>query len=306
MSKPKIVVVGSSNTDMIVKCESIPAPGETICGGSFSTAPGGKGANQAVAAARAGGDVVFVARVGDDMLGRQALDGYVRDGIDVSLIRRDPQLATGVALIIVDKTGNNSIAVASGANAALASTDVDLASEAIKSAQMVVCQLETPLDAVARAAQIAKSAGVPVLLDPAPAPCAPLPQEILECVTVIKPNEVEATRLTGIEVTDEASAFKAAEKLLELGVQIAIVTLGSEGSVVVSKTGTRQRTRAERVEAIDATAAGDCYSGALAVALAEGRELVDAMTFASKAAALSVQKLGAQPSLPTRDEIERA
>ncbi|MBP5622297.1 MAG: ribokinase [Thermoguttaceae bacterium] len=306
MTKPKIVVVGSSNTDMIIKADRIPAPGETVVGGSFATAPGGKGANQAVAAARAGGDVVFVARVGDDMLGKQAIEGYVKEGIDVSLIQRDPQLATGVALIMVDSTGDNSISVASGANFALTPEDVERASDAIKDAKMVVFQLESPLDAIQRAAKLAKAAGVPVLLDPAPAPAEPLPQEILECVTVVKPNETEAARLTGIEVVDEATARAAAEKLLELGVQIAIVTLGSAGSYVATKDGVRKSVPAMRVDAVDATAAGDAYSGALAVALAEGKTLDDALAFASKAAALSVQKLGAQPSLPTREEIERA
>ncbi len=306
MSKPKIVVVGSSNTDMIIKADRIPAPGETVVGGSFATAPGGKGANQAVAAARAGGDVVFVARVGDDMLGKQAIDGYVKEGIDVSLIQKDPKLATGVALIMVDSTGDNSISVASGANFALTPEDVDRAADAIKDAKMVVFQLESPLDAIQRAAELAKASGVPVLLDPAPAPSEPLPREILECVTVVKPNETEAARLTGIEVVDEATARQAAEKLLELGVQIAIVTLGSAGSYVATKDGVRKSVPAMRVAAVDATAAGDAYSGALAVALAEGKPLDDALAFASKAAALSVQKLGAQPSLPTREEIERA
>ena len=306
MSKPKIVVVGSSNTDMIIKADRIPAPGETVVGGSFATAPGGKGANQAVAAARAGGDVVFVARVGDDMLGKQAIDGYVKEGIDVSLIQKDPKLATGVALIMVDSTGDNSISVASGANFALTPEDVDRAADAIKDAKMVVFQLESPLDAIQRAAELAKASGVPVLLDPAPAPSEPLPREILECVTVVKPNETEAVRLTGIEVVDEATARQAAEKLLELGVQIAIVTLGSAGSYVATKDGVRKSVPAMRVDAVDATAAGDAYSGALAVALAEGKPLDDALAFASKAAALSVQKLGAQPSLPTREEIERA
>ena len=305
-SKPKIVVVGSSNTDMIIKGDRIPAPGETVVGGAFSTAPGGKGANQAVAAARAGGDVIFVARVGDDMLGRQAIAGYEQDGIDVSFVQRDPALATGVALIIVDQTGNNSIAVASGANAALTPDDVERAADAIKSAKMVVFQLETPIETIMRAARLAKNAGVPVLLDPAPAPSEPLPKELLECVTVVKPNEGEASRLTGIDVTDEASAFQAAEKLLELGVSTAIITLGAAGSVVATKDGVRKSVPAIRVDAVDATAAGDCYSGALAVALGEGKSLDDAIAFASKAASLSVRRLGAQPSLPTREEIERA
>ncbi|MBQ9875285.1 MAG: ribokinase [Thermoguttaceae bacterium] len=305
-SKPKIVVVGSSNTDMIIKADRIPAPGETIVGGTFATAPGGKGANQAVAAARAGGDVTFVARVGDDMLGAQAVDGYAKEGIDVSLIQRDPKLATGVALIMVDATGDNSISVASGANFALTPADVERAADAIKSAKMVVCQLETPLETIQRAAELARESGVPVLLDPAPAPSEPLPNSLLERVSIIKPNETEASRLTGIEVVDEATAKLAAEKLLALGIETVVVTLGAAGSFVATKDGARVLVPALRVDAVDATAAGDAYSGALAVALAEGKALSDAVAFATKAAALSVRKLGAQPSLPSREEIDRA
>ena len=305
-SKPKIVVVGSSNTDMIIKADRIPAPGETIVGGTFATAPGGKGANQAVAAARAGGDVTFVARVGADMLGAQAVDGYAKEGIDVSLIQRDPKLATGVALIMVDATGDNSISVASGANFALTPADVERAADAIKSAKMVVCQLETPLETIQRAAELARESGVPVLLDPAPAPSEPLPNSLLERVSIIKPNETEASRLTGIEVVDEATAKLAAEKLLALGIETVVVTLGAAGSFVATKDGARVLVPALRVDAVDATAAGDAYSGALAVALAEGKALSDAVAFATKAAALSVRKLGAQPSLPSREEIDRA
>ncbi len=304
MGKPKIVVVGSSNADMVVKSERIPAPGETVVGGTFAMVPGGKGANQAVAAARAGGDVVFIARVGNDVFGASAVEGYEREGIDVSWIRRDEKLATGVALILVDAQGENLISVASGANFALSPADVDAAADVIRSAQGVVVQLETPLETVLRVAEIAAEAGVPLLLDPAPAPSEPLPAELLKNVAVIKPNESEATRLTGIEVVDDATARAAAEKLLELGVSTAIVTLGASGSFVATSDGVREKVPALRVDAVDATAAGDSYSGALAVALAEGQALTDAVAFASKAASLSVQKFGAQPSLPTREEIE--
>lgn len=306
MQKPKIVVVGSSNTDMIVKSERIPAPGETVVGGTFATAAGGKGANQAVAAARAGGDVLFVACVGDDSLGAEAVAGYAREGIDVSKIRRDPANATGVALILVDSVGENLISVASGANFTLSPSDVDAAADAIRSAQMVVVQLETPFETIERAAQIAQEAGVPVLLDPAPAPSSPLPESLMKRVSIVKPNETEAERLTGIAVKDEETARAAAEKALELGVETAIVTLGAAGSFVATKSGERRLIPARKVDAVDATAAGDSYSGALAVALAEGKSLFDAVEFASKAAALSVQKLGAQPSLPSRAEIENA
>lgn len=304
MSKPKIVVVGSSNTDMIVKSPHIPAPGETVLGGIFATAAGGKGANQAVAAARAGGEVVFVARVGDDMFGAQAIAGFEREGIDCSKIIRDPANASGVALIMVDDQGQNSISVALGANNALSPSDVDAASDAIAAADMLVVQLEIPIATVERAVQLAKRANVPVLLDPAPAPEVALPSSILDCVTIIKPNETEAQRLTGQTVTDASSAEKAARELLNGGVETAIVTLGRSGSVVVPRSGAAFVVDSRQVAAVDATAAGDAYSGALAVALAEGMTLATAVDFATRAAALSVRKLGAQPSLATRDEID--
>ena len=300
----KIVVVGSANTDMTIRSEKIPAPGETVVGGVFASAPGGKGANQAVAAARAGGAVTFVARVGADSLGEAAIKGYERDGIDVSKIVRDPANATGVALIMVDATGQNSISVASGANFALSPEDVEAASDAIQNADVVVCQLETPIPTVERAAQLAADAGVPFILDPAPAPSAPLPESLLKLTTIVKPNELEASALTGIAVTDEASAFVAAEKLLAAGVKLAIVTLGAAGAVMASSDGKRSTCPPRPANAVDSTAAGDAWTGAFAVALAEGRSPEDAAEFATKAAAISVTRPGAQPSLATRAEID--
>ena len=303
MKKPTIVVIGSSNTDMVIKADRLPAPGETILGGEFVMAAGGKGANQAVAAARLGGSVVFVARVGADSLGETAVAGYAREGIDTSLIERDTEKATGVALILVDDKGENVISVASGANYNLSPADVDRAIEAVKSADMVVVQLETPLDTIAHVSKLARLAGVPVILDPAPAPNEPLPAEILAHITYIKPNETEASRLTGIEVTDEASAQKAAEKLLALGVKGVIITLGKSGALVVESGRDPVLVPSKQVVAVDATAAGDCFSGALAVALGQGKSLVEAARFAASAAAVSVTRLGAQPSLPTLDEL---
>lgn len=300
----KIVVVGSANTDMTVRSAKIPAPGETVIGGVFATAAGGKGANQAVAAARAGGDVTFVARLGADSLGDVAVAGYKEDGIDVSAIVRDAERATGVALILVDAKGQNSISVASGANAALSPADVDAADDAIRAASVVVAQLETPIETVQRAAELAAQAGVPFILDPAPAPAAPLPESLLKLVTIVKPNENEASALTGIQVTDEASAFAAAEKLLAIGVKLAIVTLGEAGAVMISQDGLRVKLDSRRVDAVDSTAAGDAWTGAFAVALAEGQTPVDAANFASRAAAISVTRAGAQPSLATRKEID--
>ena len=300
----KIVVVGSANADMTIRSEKIPGPGETVVGGVFATAPGGKGANQAVAAARAGGDVVFVASLGADSIGDEALAGYKREGIDVSYVKRDPENATGVALILVDARGQNLISVASGANFTLSPADVDAASDAIRSADVVVAQLETPLETIEHAAKMAHDAGVPFILDPAPAPKEPLPASLLQYVSVVKPNEHEAAALVGVPVEDEESAFKAAEKLLETGVKIAVVTLGEKGVVILSQDGSRLFVEARRVLAVDATAAGDAWTGAFAVALAEGKTTKEAAEFATKAAAISVTRPGAQPSLATRSEID--
>ena len=302
MKKPVIVVVGSSNTDMVVKSDKIPAPGETVVGGEFVMAPGGKGANQAVAAARLGGDVVFVARVGNDMLGRQAVEGYVKEGIDVSHVAKDTGAATGVALILVDGKGENLISVASGANHRLSPADVDAAADEIRRADIVVVQLETPMDAIARAAEIAGEAGVPVILDPAPAPAEPLPESLLSKIAYVKPNEHEASQLTGIKVDGVESARKAAEKLLSAGMRGVIVTLGTEGSLILERGAEPICVPAMKVDAVDATAAGDCYSGALAVCLGQGRSLAEAVRFATAASAISVTRLGAQPSVPTLEE----
>jgi ribokinase len=298
-----IVVVGSSNTDMIIKLDRIPRPGETILGGDFSTAAGGKGANQAVAAARAGGKVTFVARVGDDVFGRQAVQGFVADGIDTSRVLTDSDAPSGVALIFVDGSGENSIAVASGANARLTPDDVLSARDAIASADVLVTQLETPVDTVRAAVELAAEHGVRVVLNPAPA--QPLGEEILRHVSVLAPNETEAELLTGIEVSSDAAALEAAKKLNALGVDAVLITLGSRGAFLFDSD------RADlvpgfEVKAVDTTAAGDVFNGALAVALAEDNPIAEAVRFANAAAALAVTKLGAQPSAPTRDEIEAA
>lgn len=301
MSQPRIAVVGSSNTDMIVKLDRIPRPGETILGGDFTTAAGGKGANQAVAAARAGGDVTFVARVGRDMFGDQAVAGFVRDGICVDHIGRDAEAPSGVALIFVARDGENSIAVAGGANGRLAPADVEQAAAVIAGANSLVMQLETPLETVQAAAAIAARAWVPVILNPAPA--RPLPDELLAQVSILTPNETEAELLTGIAVADEASAALAAEALLGRGVGTVILTLGSRGAFVASGS-IRQLIPGFPVTPVDTTAAGDVFNGALAVALGEGRPLFEAVRFANAAAAISVTRLGAQPSAPARTEID--
>lgn len=303
MKRPKIVVVGSSNTDMVVKAARIPAPGETILGGAFVMAAGGKGANQAVAAARLGAEVTLVARLGADSLGDEAIAGYARDAILTDLIVRDPDRATGVALIIVDARGENSITVALGANEALSPADVERAGDRIRAADAVVMQLEVPLDAVEQAAAIARAAGVPVILDPAPAPDGGLPASLLRNVTCLKPNETEAERLTGIRVGDPATAERAARALQELGPRTVIITLGSQGAVVVDDAAV-QHVRAFRVQAVDTTAAGDAFTGALATAIGAGITLKDAVRQAAAAGALAATRMGAQPSLPTQSEWE--
>jgi ribokinase len=279
----------------------ITKPGETILGGEFCTAPGGKGANQAVAAARAGGDVAFVARVGDDMFGSEALKGFVADGINIDHVIKDATAPSGVASIVVDKNGENSIAVAGGANAKLSPADIEAAEKTITGADILVMQLETPIETVTAAATMAHAKGVKVILNPAPA--RPLTDDLLKTVSILTPNETEAELLTGIGVENEDDARKAAEALLERGVSTVLVTLGENGVIIASADGVK-KVDAFDVDPVDTTAAGDVFNGALAVAIAEGSQLEKAVLFANAAAAMSVTKLGAQPSAPTRDEID--
>lgn len=302
MSKTSIVVVGSSNTDMIIKLDRIPRPGETILGGEFITAPGGKGANQAVGVARAGGDVTFIARVGRDMFGEQAVAGFIKDGIHVEHIFRDKASPSGVALIFVAKDGENSIAVASGANGKLSPADIRKAKSAFAGAGVLVMQLETPLETVQAAAELAARAGLRVILNPAPA--RPLPDKLLRRVSILTPNETEAELLTGIKVNSPAAAAQAAAQLRARGVRTVIITLGARGAFLAGADEQRL-IPGFKVKPMDTTAAGDIFNGALAVALAEGQPLPAAIRFAHAAAAISVTRMGAQPSVPTRPEIKR-
>jgi len=300
MANKQIVVVGSSNTDMIIKLDRIPRPGETILGGEFVMAAGGKGANQAVAAARAGGAVTFVAKVGEDVFGAQAVEGFKKDKIDVQYVFRDRRAASGVALIFVAKDGENSIAVASGSNGRLMPADLIRAKAAISSAATLVMQLETPLETVRAAAQIAAKKGVRVILNPAPA--RKLDEALLKLITILTPNETEAELLTGIPVKDEAGASKAAAALLAKGVQTVVITLGARGAFVASSE-IYQMVAGFKVKPVDTTAAGDVFNGALAVALTQGTTLLEAVRFANAAGALSTTRFGAQPSAPKRSEI---
>jgi ribokinase len=301
MDKSNIVVVGSSNTDMIIKMDKLPAPGETVLGGEFSIAAGGKGANQAVAAARAGGQVAFVACLGDDMFGRQALEGFAKDSINTEYVFKDKQHLSGCALIFVDKNGENSIAVASGANARLSPGHIDVAKDKIISAEILIMQLETPLETVKYSAQLAFENGTRVVLDPAPA--QPLDEDFYKHISILTPNESEAEQLTGIPVKDVKSAEKAAESLLQKGVETVLITLGVQGTFMATEK-MRKMIPGFKVTSVDSTAAGDVFNGTLAVSLADKMRLPNAVSFANAAAALSVTKLGAQPSAPFRKEIE--
>ena len=297
-----IVVVGSSNTDMIIKVPRLPKPGETILGGTFFLAAGGKGANQAVAAARAGGKVAFVARVGDDMFGKQAIQRLKYDAIDVRHVIKDKKAPSGVALIFVAADGENSIAVASGANNNLSPKDVRAARAVLDTAKIIIMQLETPLETARTVAQMAARKSIPFILNPAPA--RPLDDELLKKVTLITPNEIEAELLTGVRVMDEASAEAAARVLSAKGVRTVIITLGARGAYVHSDR-IQGIIPGFEVKAVDSTAAGDVFNGALAVSLAEGKPLEQVVRFANAAAALSVTKLGVQPSAPKRTEINK-
>jgi ribokinase len=300
--KNSVVVVGSSNTDMILRVAHVPRPGETILGGVFSTAPGGKGANQAVAAARAGGSVAFVARVGRDSLGDEAIAGFRREGMTLSHIVRDAAQPSGVALIFVGDDGENSIGVAGGANQRLSPRDITAARSLIKGARVLLLQLETPLETVEAAASIASKAGIDVVLNPAPAQI--LPDALLRKVTFLTPNETEASMLSGVVVDGVESATRAARILQKRGARNVIVTLGANGALVATGEDARW-IPGFPVRAVDTTAAGDVFNGALAVRLAEGCPIDEAVRFAHAAAAISVTRPGAQPSIPTRREINK-
>jgi ribokinase len=299
--KPRVAVVGSSNTDMIIKLKRIPRPGETLLGGHFMTAAGGKGANQAVAAARTGGQVSFIARVGSDTLGDQAIGRLRADGVDIAHVARDRQMPSGAALIFVSERGENSIAVAGGANGRLSAADVKKARTIIASAHILLMQLESPLAAVMAGMKLASEAHIPVILNPAPA--QRLPNELLRQVSILTPNEAEAELLTGFKLTTIASVERAATRLRHCGIPTVIVTLGKRGALIASEGGVRL-VQGFKVKAVDTTGAGDVFNGALAVALAEGQPVERAVRFANAAAAISVTREGAQTSAPSRRAIE--
>ena len=296
----KIVVLGSTNTDMVVTGRRIPKPGETVSGGTFLMNPGGKGANQAVAVSRLSvskGACTFIGKVGDDVFGRDCAKRMKKDGITARLIV-DRVNASGTALILVDAKGQNVISVALGANGTLCVDDIAPFRKDIENAAALLLQLETPMKTVVEAAKWAHAKGVPVILNPAPA--AKLPKELYRCLEWITPNETEAEILTGIKVTDAESAGKAADVLRSRGVKHVVITMGAKG-VYCGNCG--MIFSAKKVKAVDCVAAGDTFNGAFSVALAEGKSCKDAIAFAQKAAAISVTRSGAQSSIPFRSEM---
>ncbi|HZF66218.1 MAG TPA: ribokinase [Chitinophagaceae bacterium] len=299
--KPSLVVVGSTNTDMVIKADHLPAPGETILGGNFFMNPGGKGANQAVAARRMGADVIFITKTGNDIFGRQSIQLFEEEGIGIDHIISDPVNPSGVALIAVDKSGENCIVVASGANANLVPADLKNATEVISGASTILMQLEIPVKTVEFVASIAKANGIKVILNPAPV--CELPPSVLQSVSIITPNRKEAEMLSGISINDQASFNEAAHRIKEKGVETVIITLGAEGAFIFSNDLVTM-VPAPQVVAVDTTAAGDVFNGALAVALSEEMPIIDAVSLACHAAALSVTRLGAQSSAPHRPEVE--
>jgi ribokinase len=297
----RVTIVGSLNMDLIALSPRIPQPGETIIGKEFQTAPGGKGANQAVAAAHLGAQVSMVGQVGDDAFADSLLENLASAGVDHNFVTRDQENATGVALIVVDDHGENSIVVASGANMNLTPADVESAEKAIAAADALLLQLEIPLETVIRAAELARAHQVTVILNPAPARA--LPEKLLHLVDFLIPNETETALLSGMSVTNQVEIEAAAESLRHLGVGNVILTLGSRGALL---TGTFQSEvyPSFKVNPVDTTAAGDAFLGGFAVALGEGKSLSDAIRFGNAAGALATTRLGAQPSLPTRAEVE--
>lgn len=297
-----ILVIGSTNTDMVVKAEHFPAPGETILGGKFLMNPGGEGANQAVAASRLGGQVTFITKVGNDIFGKQALQQFRKESIRTDYAFSDNEHPSGVALITVDQHGENSIVVAPGANAALRPEDLEKAVDEFTRCQLLLMQLEVPLPTVMAAAAHATRHGKRVILNPAPA--ASLPDELFRQLFVITPNRTEAELLTSIRIDNKTSAEKAADRLLKKGVTHVVITLGAEGAFLANETQ-RSYIASQSVKAVDTTAAGDVFNGALAVALSEDLPLEEAVAFANRAAAISVTRMGAQSSVPTRQEVDQ-
>jgi ribokinase len=303
MNSRKILVVGSSNMDMVIKTDHIPVPGETVLSGAFFMNPGGKGANQAVAVARLGGEVIFISKLGNDLFGKQFSQLFNDEGIDTTHLLSDENLPSGVALITVDKAGENSIVVASGANANLNAADLQNNTYRVDDVGILLMQLEIPMNTVEYMIGYAATKGIMIILNPAPANI--LSAELLCKIDILTPNENEAGMIAGIKVHNVESAKKAAKIIYTKGVKNVVVTLGAQGAVVCQK-GRCTLVSANKVDAVDTTAAGDVFNGALAVAISEGKSLEEAVSFACSAAAISVTRLGAQTSIPYRNELVAA
>lgn len=296
----RIIVIGSSNTDMVIKSKKLPLPGETILGGTFLMNPGGKGANQAVAAARLGGNVTFVTKIGNDMFGSEAVGLFASENIDTRYIIKDPDNPSGVALIIVDENGENSIVVAPGSNSHLTAYDIEEEVFETVLSDIFIMQLEIPIGTVEFIAQKTSGKGNRVILNPAPA--RQLSDDLLSCLFLITPNETEAEQISGIRVIDLSTAEKAATIIRKKGVKNVIITMGASGAYLQSD-GISKMIHVVPVKATDTTAAGDVFNGAIAVAMSEGMDLENAVLFANKAASISVTRMGAQSSAPYRKEI---
>ncbi len=297
----RIVVIGSINTDMVVRSSQIPLPGQTLMGHSFTTTGGGKGANQAVAAARLGADVSLIARIGNDAFGEMSVESFKKEKISTENIYTDSDAPSGVAFILVDDKGENIIVVAPGANAALNEKDIQDAEDVIKKAGIVLLQLEIPMLTVAEGIRLAKKHNRMVMLNPAPA--APIPEEILHLVDIITPNQTEALMLTGIAVNDALTAQQACDVLHGMGILTIIITMGEQGAYISSDNYKGLVPGFNAGTVVDTVAAGDTFCGGLAVAIVEGKSLQHAVQFANAAAALSVTKTGAQASIPVRAEV---
>jgi len=303
MTKPRIVIIGSANTDLVVRVPKLPRPGETVTGGQFKIVAGGKGANQAVAAARAGARVTFIGNIGKDGFGDATLQGLRREGINTRCVVRSKSSPSGVALIMVDARGENLISVARGSNNELLPRHVDAAEPAVREARLLVVQLEIPLATVRYAIELANRHRIPVLLNPAPA--QRVPASLLRQVTFLTPNQHELAALTGQITTRRSDVESAARKLRGLGVDQILVTCGARGVCWCDATVVRWF-QAPRVKALDTVGAGDCFSGVFAVAISEGKSIEEAIHFAIAAAAISVARHGAQSSMPERQKILRA
>ena len=296
----KITVIGSANTEMIFRAPAIPAAGETILGSSFSISPGGRGVNQAIAAARAGGTVVFIGRTGNDIFGDQVIKVLQQEGINTDYLIKDDSLPSGISSIILNARGEPGITVTPGANSNLSENDLLQAKDAINSADIVLLQLDIPIKTIKFAADFARSSGVRVILNPSPA--LPVSNELLKLISILTPDSSQAEILTGIKITDERSAELAGRILLERGFNRVIITLPSKGAMVIDNGGA-EHVPGFRMNTVDTSAANDVFNGNLAVGLAEGKNFYEAVLFANAAAALSASRSGTLPSIPARNEI---